>query len=237
MRASALTGVAAAMTALAVVISGCGSDTRTATETSSKTETSKADKATATSKKPKVTKTSEAPAAGPNPTIATYIQENNIQEVGIKMGDPTAPAVNLPIPPDWMPLTTQDGAPEWAYGMIVNNLPQYQADPPNVVAIMSKLVGNVDPDQIIALAPGELQNLPDYDGGTGEQSTLAEYPAVVLGGTYTRDGATRFIAQKTVLIPAPDGQYVLQLNVDGPEDARDVLNAATEAIDKDTTIG
>jgi hypothetical protein len=237
MRASALTGVAAAMTALAVVLSGCGSDTKTATESSSKTETSKADKTTTTSKKPKVTKTSEAPTAGPNPTIATYISENNIQEIGIKMGDPTAPAVNLPIPPDWMPLSQQDGAPDWAYGMIVNTLPEYEADPPNVIAIMSKLVGNVDPDQIIALAPGELKNLPDYDGGDGEPSTLADYPAVVLGGTYTRDGATRFIAQKTVLIPAPDGQYVLQLNVDGPEEARDTLNAVTESIDNETTIG
>jgi hypothetical protein len=237
MRASAITGVAAAMTALAVVLAGCGSDTKTATESSSKTETStKADKTTSTSKKPKVTKTSEAPVAGPNPTIATYIQENNIQEVGIKMGDPEAPPVNLPVPDGWTPLSPEE-APDWAYGAIVYTAPEYEADPPNVIAIMSKLIGDVDPDQIIALAPGELQNLPDYDGGTGEPSTLAEYPATVLGGTYTRDGATRFIAQKTVLIPAPDGLYVLQLNVDGPEDARDILNAATEAIDNETTIG
>ena len=237
MRASSLTGVAAAMTALAVVLSGCGSDTKTATESSSKTETSsEADKTTETSKKPKVTKTSEAPAAGPNPTIATYIQENNIQEVGIKMGDPSAPPVNLPVPPGWTVVAPEE-APEWAYGAIVNTEPEWADDQPNVIAIMSKLVGDVDPDQIVALAPGELMNLPDYDGGEGEASTLAEFPAVVLGGTYTRDGETRFIAQKTVLIPAPDGQYVLQLNVDGPEDARDVLNAVTETIDNETTIG
>ena len=237
MRASALTGVAAAMTALAVVLSGCGSDTKTATESSSKTESStKADKTTSTSKKPKVTKTSEAPAAGPNPTIATYIAENGIQEVGVKMGDPEAPPVNLPVPPGWEPLAPED-APEWAYGAIVNTEPEWENDPPNVIAIMSKLVGEVDPQQIIDLAPGELKNLPDYEGGEGEESTLAEYPAVVLGGTYTRDGATRYIAQKTVLIPASDGFFVLQLNVDGPEDAREVLNAATETIDNETTIG
>lgn len=237
MRASALTGVAAAMTALAVVLSGCGSDTKTATESSSKTESStKAEKSTTTSKKPKVTKTSEAPVAGPNPTIATYIAENNIQEVGIKLGDPEAPPVNLPVPEGWEPLAPEE-APDWAYGAIVYTAPEYEADPPNVIAIMSKLIGDVDPDQIMSLAPGELQNLPDYDGGEGESSTLAEYPAVVLGGTYTRDGTTRFIAQKTVLIPAPDGLYVLQLNVDGPEEARDILNAATDAIDNETTIG
>lgn len=59
----------------------------------------------------------------------------------------------------------------------------------------------------------------------------------MLGGTYTRNGATRFIAQKTVVIPAADGLYVLQLNVDGPDAAGDVLGAATEKIDSDSTIG
>jgi hypothetical protein len=103
---------------------------------------------------------------------------------------------------------------------------------------MSKLTGDVDPQQIIDLAPGELSNLPDYTAGNkAETSKLGVCPAYVLGGTYTRDGATRFIAQKTVVIPAADGLYVLQLNVDGPEAAGEVLGAATDKIDSDTTIG
>ena len=97
MRASALTGVAAAATALAVVLSGCGSDTKTATSSSS-TESKSSSSTTSTSKKPKVPETTQAEAAGPNPTIADYIKENSIQETGIKMGDPNAPAVNLPVP-------------------------------------------------------------------------------------------------------------------------------------------
>ncbi|MBJ7339757.1 LpqN/LpqT family lipoprotein [Mycolicibacterium sp.] len=235
MRASALTGVAAAATALAVVLSGCGSDTKTAA--SSTTSTSKSSSsATTTSKKPKVSETTEA-AKGPNPTIADYIKDNNIQETGIKMGDPTAPAVNLPVPDGWQPLSPED-APDYAYGAIVYTGPEFENDPPNIVALMSKLSGNVDPQKIIDLAPGELNNLPDYTpGNEGETSTLGDYPAYVLGGTYTRDGATRFIAQKTVVIPAADGLYVLQLNVDGPDAAGDVLAAATEKIDSDTTIG
>ncbi len=59
----------------------------------------------------------------------------------------------------------------------------------------------------------------------------------MLGGSYTRDGQTRVIAQKTVVIPVADGLYVLQLNVDGPQAAGDVLGAATDKIDSDTTIG
>ncbi|WP_284232610.1 envelope biogenesis lipoprotein LpqN [Mycobacterium antarcticum] len=235
MRASALTGVAAAATALAVVLSGCGSDTTTATSSSSSTSKSSSTEST-TSKKPKVSETTEQ-AAGPNPTIADYIKENDIQEIGVKMGDPAAPAVNLPVPDGWQPLSPEE-APEYAYGAIIYTGPEFEADPPNIVALMSKLTGNVDPQQIIDLAPGELNNLPDYKpGNEGENSTLGDYPAYVLGGTYTRDGATRFIAQKTVVIPAADGLYVLQLNVDGPEAAGDVLAAATEKIDSDTTIG
>jgi hypothetical protein len=237
MRASALTGVAAAVTALAVVLSGCGSDTKTATSSSSSTTKSSSSKESTTSKKPKVPETTQAEAAGPNPTIADYIKKNNIQETGIKMGDPSAPAVNLPVPDGWEPLSPEE-APEYAYGAIVYTGAEFESDPPNIVALMSKLSGNVDPQQIIDLAPGELNNLPDYKpGNEGETSTLGDYPAYVLGGTYTRDGATRFIAQKTVVIPAADGLYVLQLNVDGPDAAGDVLGAATDKIDSDTTIG
>ncbi|TPG31996.1 LpqN/LpqT family lipoprotein [Mycolicibacterium hodleri] len=236
MRTSALTGVAAAATALAVVLSGCGSDTKTATSSSTSTSKSSSSETT-TSKKPKVPETTQAQAAGPNPTIADYIKENNLQETGIKMGDPNAPAVNLPVPDGWQPLSPEE-APPYAYGAIVYTGPEFENDPPNIVALMSKLSGNVDPQQIIDLAPGELNNLPDYQpGNEGETSTLGDYPAYVLGGTYTRDGATRFIAQKTVVIPAADGLYVLQLNVDGPDAAGDVLGAATDKIDSDTTIG
>src|ERR1700712_2001708 len=237
MRASALTGVAAAVTALAVVLSGCGSDTKTATSSSSSTTKSSSSKESTTSKKPKVPETTQAEAAGPNPTIADYIKKKNIQETGIKMGDPSAPTVNLPVPDGWKPLTPEE-APDYAYGAIVYTGPEFEADPPNIVALMSKLTGDVDPQKIIDLAPGELKNLPDYKpGNDGQNSTLGDYPAYVLGGTYTRDGATRFIAQKTVVIPTDGGLYVLQLNVDGPEAAGEVLGAATEKIDSDTTIG
>ena len=52
---------------------------------------------------------------------------------------------------------------------------------------MSKLTGDVDPQKIIDLAPGELNNLPELQAGNeGETSTLGDYPAYVLGGTYTR---------------------------------------------------
>ncbi len=229
--------MAAAVTALAVVVSGCGSDTKTATSTSSSTSASASSSASSTSKKPKVPETTEAEAAGPNPTVADYIKENNIQETGIKMGDPAAPPVNLPVPDGWQPLTPEE-APDYAYGAIIYTGPEFEADPPNIVALMSKLSGDVDPQMIIDLAPGELKNLLDYKpGNEGATSTLGDYPAYVLGGTYTRDGATRLIAQKTVVIPAADGLYVLQLNVDGPDAAGDVLQVATEKIDSDTTIG
>jgi hypothetical protein len=230
--------LAAAATALAVVLSGCGSDTKTATSSSSSTSntSNSSSSATTTSKKPKVSETTAAPK-GPNPTIADYITENDIQETGIKMGDPSAPAVNLPVPDGWKLLSPKE-APDYAYGAIVYAGPEFESDPPNIVALMSKLSGNVDPQKIIDLAPGELKNLPDYKAGSeGETSTLGDYPAYALSGTYTRDGTTRFIAQKTVVIPASDGLYVLQLNVDGPDAAGEVLGAATDKIDSDTTIG
>lgn len=236
MRASALTGVAAAATALAVVLSGCGSDTQTATSSSSSTTKSSSSKeSTAASKTPKLTEPTEAPA-GPNPTIADYIKENGITETPVKMGDPSAPTINLPIPDGWAPLDAEK-QPEWAYGVILDNGPDAGDDPANIVAIVSKLSGDADPQAILDAAPGELNNLPGYTAmNEGETSTLGEYPAFLLGGTWVKDGVTRVIAQKTVVIPAADGLYVLQLNADGLESSKDSLGAATEVIDSDTTI-
>jgi hypothetical protein len=60
------------------------------------------------------------------------------------------------------------------------------------VALVSKLTGNVDPQKIIDLAPGELNNLPGWKPmNEGEISTLGEYPAFQLGGTWTQDGQTK----------------------------------------------
>ena len=239
MRASALTGLAAAATALAVVLSGCGSDTKTATSSSEKTTASSSEKtstsksATAT-KKPKVAPRDED-ATGPNETIAGYIKENNIQEAQVRRGDPGSPTIDLPLPEGWESAGTD--TPDWAYGAIVYTGPEAEAYTPSVVAIVSKLTGNVDPQKILDLAPGELQNLSGYEPlNEGASSTLGEYPAFQLGGTWVQDGQKKIVAQKTVVIPGSDGLYVLQLNADGLEDQMDIVSAATDAIDSGTTI-
>jgi hypothetical protein len=105
------------------------------------------------------------------------------------------------------------------------------------MALVSKLTGNVDPKKVLEFAPGEIRNLPGFDGGNeGEPDTLSGFEAVQVGGTYTKDGVVRAIAQKTVVIPGQDGLYVLQLNADGLEDQIGALMDATSAIDEQTKI-
>lgn len=240
MRASALTGVAAAATALAVVLSGCGSDSKTATSSSSssseKSSTSKSS-AASTTKKPTLTTTAEAPT-GPNPTIADYLTENDITQTVIQPGDTSAPPINIPIPDGWENVDAAD-LPKEIYGGAIYSGADFAEDPPQIQALYVRLTGNVDPQKVLELAPGELMNFPGFSGGAGEDSTLGEFPAHQLGGSYDGDGGKRFIAQKTAVIPAQDGTtfYVLQLNVEGPDAAQDVIGAATDAIDTGTTIG
>src|SRR5882757_3776511 len=119
MRSTLLTGTAAVAAALTVVLSGCVSDTKSApsTSASSKTATSTSTSAKAApSSKPKVAPRDED-AKGPNPTIASYIAENNIQETPVKRGDPGSPTIDLPIPDGWE--SAGPDTPEWAYGAIV----------------------------------------------------------------------------------------------------------------------
>jgi hypothetical protein len=201
----------------------------TASATSETTTTAKAAPSTA-----KVAQR-DGTAEGPNPTIASYIAENNIQQIQVNPGDP-GPAIDLPIPEGWESAGTD--TPEWAYGAIVYTGPDAGEYTPSIVALLSKLSGEVDPQAIIDLAPGELQNLPGWSAmNDGETSTLGDYPAYQLGGTWVSDGVTKIVAQKTVVIPGPDGLYVLQLNADALEDQMDIIGPATIAIDEETTIG
>ena len=110
-------------------------------------------------------------------------------------------------------------------------------NPPRILAILSKLTGDVDPAEILKLAPGELNNLPGYDGNTtGDTSQLGGYDAVQLGGTYDDAGKKGMVAQKTVVIPAEDAVYVLQLNAFADESEAPILGDATNVIDEQTTI-
>ena len=241
MKTSAIAGVAALATTLGVILSGCGSDTKT-TEGAAKSSTSAESSQASTSESaPKTTKPKVAPrddvtgATGPNETIASYIQANGIQETPVRRGDPGSPTIDLPFPEGWQDAGAD--TPEWAYGAIVYTGPEAAEYTPSIVALVSKLTGNVDPQRVIDLAGGELQNLPEYSGwNEGAVSTLGEYPAFQLGGTWVQDGLTKIVAQKTVVIPGADGLYVLQLNADGTEDQADIVSSATDAIDSETTI-
>jgi hypothetical protein len=130
-----------------------------------------------------------------------------------------------------------EDTPDWAFGAIVYTGPEGAEYSPSIVAIVSKLTGDVDPQKLIDVAGGELNNLPGYKPmNEGQTSTLGDYPAFQLGGTWPSDGVTKIVAQKTVIIPSADGYFVLQLNADGLEDQGDIVGAATDVIDSDTTI-
>lgn len=226
-------GIAIAAVTLSLTLAGCGSDSKTKESTT--TSSSETSETTTTKKKNTSTETSPPQASGPNYTIVDYIRDNGIVETPVHRGDPGTPTLNLPIPQGWA--DAEDRKPEWAWGAIVSTDPAFEADPPSVIALMSKLTGNVNPAKILEYAPNEIKNLPGYESqGEGSASTLGGFDAYQIGAVYVRDGARRVIAQKTVVIPGQDGLYVLQLNADGLEDQLSPLMDATSVIDEQTTI-
>lgn len=207
--------------ALSLALAGCGHDHKSGDKTSTPTTSSTSP-----------SQTTAAPAAKAKYTIADYVKDNNIAETPVHHGDP-GPNVDLPVPMGWQ-LNQNSGT---SYGGIVQTQPANPADPPSVSALFSKLTGNVDPAKLIQYAPGEVQNLPGYQGGgDGSASTLAGFQAWQLGGTYQKNGKTRVIAQKTVVIPSQGAVYVLQPNADGLESDQGPLMDATSVIDDQTTI-
>jgi hypothetical protein len=211
-RVKYLTAATAAVT-LSLAFVGCGSDNKSDNNTTS----------TSTS----------TPGARPNKTVADYIAEKHITETPVHRGDP-GPAVNLPVPAGWQKLDQIPGAP---YDGIVLTQAANPADPPTILALFSKLTGDVDPAKIIEYAPGELQNLPGHQGqGNGTAATLNGFQAWQLSGTYQKDGKTRAVAQKTVVIPVQGAVFVLQLNADALDSDQGPLLDATNIIDDQTAI-
>jgi serine/threonine protein kinase len=204
----------------AVVQSSKSSNMSTPTSTSTSTATASAPPAF-------------AQASGPNETIGDYIKKNNIQETTITHGTPGAPKIDLPVPVGWTRIPEGADAP---YGGIVFNTPTDPKDPPKIIAIVAKLTGYVDTDKLLAVAPGEVKNLPGYNDGDGQKSTLSGHPAYQIAGSYTKNGITRMVGQKTVVIQSQDGVYVLQLKAEGPQADASALNDVTGVIDEKTTI-
>jgi serine/threonine protein kinase/tetratricopeptide (TPR) repeat protein len=213
-------GVALVGLIILVVESSKSSNTSKSTATSTPTATTSAP-------------STSAQASGPNETIADYIKKNNIQATTITHGTPGAPTIDLPVPQGWTRISEGADAP---YGGIVFNTPTNPNDPPRITATVEKLTGNVDTDNLLAVASGEVKNLPSYNGDDGQKSTLSGYPTYQLSGSYTKNGVTRLVAQKTAVIQGKDGIYILQLNAEGPQADADALKAVVRVIDQKTTI-
>ena len=181
---------------------------------------------------------SEAAGEAPTPgaTLNQYIVDNKIAEIPFKKGDAGAPTIEFPFPSDWR--SAGDQTPDWAYGAILYDKAPDPADPPFMYAIASKLTGNVDPNKILDLASGQLDELPDFKsaGGPPERTKLDGYDAVSYGGTYTWEGKSRAVGQETIVIPGKDALFVLQLNGEAPKGQEQAVRDAAELIRAKTQI-
>ncbi len=173
--------------------------------------------------------------SAPGLTIQQYIKDNGITSTPVRLGDPGAPKIVIALPQGWSDMG--EGTPEWAYGAVQAGNSPNPDDPPTITVLLSKLTGDVDPAEILEYAPGELRSLPNFVAANQPiTDKLSGFDAVQLAGFYERDGTQRTIAQKTVVIPATDAVYVLQMNADALKSDAIALIKATEVIDKETKI-
>lgn len=178
---------------------------------------------------------SEAPAQGA--TLHQYILDNKIAEVPIKPNEPGTPKISFPLLPDWR--AAGDQKPDWAYGAIVYDKAQDPEDPPFMYAIASKLTGDVDPNKILDLAGGQLNELPEFkpvDGIAPTRTKFDGYDAISYAGTYQWEGQSRSVGQETIVIPGDNALFVLQLNGEAPGGQEQVVIDAVKLIRDQTQI-
>lgn len=176
---------------------------------------------------------SEAPAS--MTTIQDYIKQNNITETAVKRTDSGVPVIGMPFPPGWVDAGAN--TPAWSFGAILFSTPKDPQQPPNIIAAMSKLTGNVDPAKILDFAPNEMRNKSGFAPiSEPVRLKISGFDAVEASGTYVINDARRAIVQDTVVIPTQGGVYVVQLNADAPEAEKDVVIEAMKVINTGTQI-
>lgn len=219
---------AVATVALSLALAGCSFNIKTdSAPTTSPTTTSPTTSTTTTSA------TTSAQAAGPNYTIADYIRDNHIQETPVHHGDPGSPTIDLPVPDDWRLLPESSRAP---YGGIVYTQPADPNDPPPSLRSSPNSPVTSTPRRS-STCTRRVENLPGFQGsGDGSAATLGGFSAWQLGGSYSKNGKLRTVAQKTVVIPSQGAVFVLQLNADALDDETMTLMDAANVIDEQTTI-
>jgi serine/threonine-protein kinase len=168
-------------------------------------------------------------------TIQTYIQQSGIEEQGQHRGDTKAPTIVTPIPDGW-----RDGgseSPNFAYQTLLYEGADAPNSRPYVIVILSKLVGNVDPEKVFSSAPGELYNLPGWvPDNPGKVAKLDGYPEFELSGQWDSNGKRAAVTQKTVILNWKQGFYVLQINLNSAPEYRPILDRMIAAIDTDARI-
>jgi hypothetical protein len=228
MKRTAITGAAIAVVATSLTLAGCGSS-----PSSNNAATNTSTSASAT---PQPRVAPRVSADGPNPTIAGYFKDAHITATPVHRGDPGAPTINFPIPDGWV--DAGPDTPPTAYWAIVDNGPEAAKYTPSIVATLSKLDGQVDPQKLIELAAGSTRNLPGFKAhGDGTEDNLGGFPAFQIGGTWTQDGREKAAADKVVVINGKDDViYLLELNADALPDQVEKALPATVTIDEKTTI-
>ena len=176
----------------------------------------------------------EAPKTGAN--LNSYIVDNKIAETPFQPDQPGTPSVDFPLPADWN--VAGDRKPDWAYGAIVYGKPADPEDPPFMYAIASKLTGNLDPEKILELGPGEFNELPEFKPvqGPPKRSKFSGYDSIDYVGTYMWEGKPRAVGQQTIVIPGKDGFFVLQLNGEAPKGQQQIVIDAARTIREKTVI-
>jgi Probable lipoprotein LpqN len=233
-RTLASTGITIAVVGLAIGVAGCSSSPSSNNGASSTSAAGSA-ATSATAAKPQSKVAPRLSVDGPNPSIASYFKDSHIAATPVHKGDPGAPTINFPIPDGWA--DAGPDTPPTAYWAIVDTGPEAAQYTPSIVATLSKLDGDVDPQKLIELAAGGTKNLPGFKPhGDGTEDNLGGSPAYQLGGTWTQDGKEKAVADKVVVIDGKDNIYLLELNADCLPDQVEKALPATTTIDEKTTI-
>jgi hypothetical protein len=229
MKRTAFSGAAIAIVAASIAVAGCGGSEPSKPNAGNSSSAS-AGGASQSKVAPRLS------PDGPNPTIASYFKDAHINPKPVHKGDPGAPTINFPIPDGWADAGSD--TPPNAYWAIVDNGPEAAKYTPSIVATVSRLEGDVDPQKLIELAGGAVKNLPGFKQmGDGNEDNLGGFPAYQLGGTWTQDGKEKAVAEKVVVINGKDDViYLLELNADALPDQVEKALPATITIDEKTTI-
>lgn len=168
-------------------------------------------------------------------SIESLLQQQGVELVPVHRSECSRFGFELPTMPGW-DLVPEHLFPD-ATAVLCSPADAVDEFVPNAMALVGKLTRSVDPISLLECGFGDSRALPGWVEVSRDRAPLRGLPSVSISGRYDWAGRTLFAWTRYVVVHHIVDQYLVQMTVTLPDQARDRLGRAAEEFVDEVRIG